>query len=683
MGRSFYKPTTETVTAGTYYHAASATWYSVIVRDGRYFQKQHQIGFDGNETSVLEKEIDYVVGSGNHSRTYLHRNADSHLIELPLAWYSEKGGYYAMNPGYDRPDHQGFRRQIQPDCMFCHSAYPRNDIAPEAIDCQRCHGPGQKHIDLARHAGTATAEIRAAVVNPARLTPQRQAEVCMQCHLETTSFPLPNSIVRYERGPFSFRPGEPIADFKLFFDKAEAKPSVPRLEIASAAFQLNQSACVLKSGDKLTCATCHNPHDVKHGAAATQRYSQICRDCHAAPVAQLAFAGKHTASPDCTSCHMPKTRTEDAIHVVMTDHHIQRPHTSGDLLAEISERPAGITGAYRGAVNLYYPAALPKPEDELYLATAQVIESSNLTAGIARLSAAIEKYTPAAPEHYLQLADALRNADRCNEALPVYEEARKRDPNSLPVAQKTALCLQSTAQRPRAAAVLREALSIHGSDAPAWVQLGLVLLNLSSTKDAVAAFQKAIELDPELPEAWNSLGGVLIETGPAAEAERALRSAVRFQPNYAEAHNNLGTLFSRTNRFSEAQFHYEAALRYKPDYNFARYNYGVALARAGRLTEAQTQLETVLRNDPAAADSHQVLGVVLANQGQPDLALQHYKEAARLRPEFARANLSAGQVLAGTGKSDEALPYLRKAAESADRDASAEARKILESLNRR
>ena len=38
-------------------------------------------------------------------------------------------------------------------------------------------------------------------------------EVCTQCHLETTSAPLPNAIRRFDRGPFSYRPGEPLSAF--------------------------------------------------------------------------------------------------------------------------------------------------------------------------------------------------------------------------------------------------------------------------------------------------------------------------------------------------------------------------------------------------------------------------------------------------------------------------------------
>ena len=47
------------------------------------------------------------------------------LQQLPLGWYAEKGGYWAMNPGYDRPEYQGSTRVIHYECMFCHNAYPR------------------------------------------------------------------------------------------------------------------------------------------------------------------------------------------------------------------------------------------------------------------------------------------------------------------------------------------------------------------------------------------------------------------------------------------------------------------------------------------------------------------------------------------------------------------------------
>ena len=105
--------------------------------------------------------------------------------------------------------------------MFCHNAYPKipagherlGDLPvydaelPQGIDCQRCHGPGQRHINVASVPGAKPEAIRAAIVNPARLNGDLQMDVCAQCHLKTTEFRLPHAIKRYDRADFSYRPG--------------------------------------------------------------------------------------------------------------------------------------------------------------------------------------------------------------------------------------------------------------------------------------------------------------------------------------------------------------------------------------------------------------------------------------------------------------------------------------------
>jgi hypothetical protein len=168
MGRSFSAAHKAGMWEGlsgrpSYYHQPSGRYYTMIERGGRYFQRRYQLTPEGAETNVVEKEIHFVMGSGNHARTYLHRTADGKLLELPLAWYAEGGGHWAMNPGYDRLDHPAFRRAIPDDCMFCHNSYPNLEpgsrshgasavfpsALPEGIGCERCHGPGGDHAKAA------------------------------------------------------------------------------------------------------------------------------------------------------------------------------------------------------------------------------------------------------------------------------------------------------------------------------------------------------------------------------------------------------------------------------------------------------------------------------------------------------------------------------------------------------
>jgi predicted CXXCH cytochrome family protein len=683
MARSFYRPAFgNTIVNGktvTFYHKASESYFTMLERDGRFYQGRYQTGFDGKETNRIEKEIDYVIGSGNHVRTYLHRTSRNTLVELPLAWYAEKGGYWAMNAGYDRSDHAGFSRNVSYGCIFCHNGIAEipsgssdpgaepvfPERLPEGIDCQRCHGPGSRHVQTAQTPGAKLEKIREAIVNPARLSSERQLELCMQCHLETTSSRLPASIVRFERGPFSYQPGEPLADFMLHFDQVPGKGRDDKFEIAGAAYRLRQSACFQKSAGELRCTTCHNQHDIPHGEAAAQHYTEVCRQCHNAPFNKLVASGKHPQASACIECHMPRRRTDDAVHVVMTDHYIQRRKPARDLLSPILERLETDDNAYHGEVVLYYPQKLPNGRDnELYTAVAQVSQNSNLNEGIRDLTAAIEKYRPERVEYYLQLGDALKNNGRIAAAIPLYEEAVRRQPDSALALQRLGFSLRSTGQLARAAAILKRALEVSPADAAAWHQLGLDYLAQGLRSDAITAFEKAISLDPDMSEASNSLGGVWLESGDLSRAVSAFREAIRIQPDYAEARSNLGNALSSAGSFAEARYQFEAALRFKPNYAAARYNYGVALVRVSRFDEAQRQVEAALRSDPGIAEAHDLLGNLLMARGKVQSALDQYQEAVRIRPDYGRAQLDIGEALADSGDAAKAIPHLQKAAES-------------------
>jgi predicted CXXCH cytochrome family protein len=582
--------------------------------------------------------------------------------------------------------------------MFCHNANPLippgheqpfappvySGALPEGIDCQRCHGPGSRHVQLAATSGAKREDIRNAIVNPSRLSAERQMEACMVCHLETTSFPLPNAIQRYERGPFSYRPGEPMAAFILNFDHAPGTGREDKFEIVNAAYRLRRSACFLKSSGKMLCTTCHNPHDIPRGEEAARHYTAVCRQCHASAFDKQVEAGKHTRATACVDCHMPKRRTEDVVHVAATDHYIQRRKPAGDLLAERPERQEAGANAYRGPVVLYYPETLPHtPENDLDLAVAQVKQSSNLSEGIARLTAAIQKYSPGRAEYYLELAEALQNNGQLATALPVYREAVRRNPKFAVGLQKLGTALRRSGQYAESVQVLKQSLTAAPDVALTWHELGLTYRALGRAVDAVAAISKAVQLDPDLPEAHNNLGIIWFGRGEQVRAEAAFREAIRIRPDYADAHGNLANLLSAAGNFGEARDQFETALRLRPADAATRYNYAMLLGRTGHFEEAQQQLEASLRADPKFADSHELLGDLLMASKQAQSAASHYREALRINPESGRAHLGLGTALVAAGDVDGALPHLQKAAAGPDSAIRQQAAELLRQLGKR
>jgi predicted CXXCH cytochrome family protein len=649
MGRSFYPTTPGQFPDKPYYHEPSDSYFAMLVRDGRVYQRRWQLDPAGKETNVDEKSVDFVMGSGNHAKTYLHLTPRGALQQLPLGWYAEQGGLLAMNPGYDRPDYPGSTRAISYECMACHNGYAKIPAAnreegaearylaplPIGIDCQRCHGDAKEHIATSG---------RAAVVNPAKLAPDRAMEVCMQCHLETSSRLLPHSILKHGRAPFSYTPGQPLSDFMATFDRAAGENRA--VEVAGGAYRFRKSLCFTKSAGKMSCTTCHNPHDVPRGPAAVAHYNQVCADCH---------ADSHRKAENCVGCHMPKTRTDDAVHIVITDHRIQRGPAAAGLTAEKAETHETPATSYRGPVVPYYPVKA----EPLYEAVAQTRDGSNLQAGLPRLASLMAQQKPARAGFWVDLGEAYRASGDTTGAARAFEEALARSPESSVILLKLGNLWIEARQWTKAEAVLRRATVRVPNDGLAWGLLGWTLWQQEKRAEGRAALEKALRLEPEVPELRNYLGGLLAGAGDRAGAVREFREAVRLSPGIAEWRANLAGMLASVGEIPEARYQFEQALRFKPEYAQGRFDYARLLAAIGEMAEAEKNAKLAVESDAANAGAHELWGALMAARHDYDGAQRELELAVKLAPGFGKAQYELGMVLYSKGETAAAIEHLR------------------------
>jgi hypothetical protein len=521
MGRSFYRAdpvvAIEDFGAPDFLHAPTGRYYRVFIADGRYRFTRYRLASDGTKIDEFATDIDWIMGSGNHSRVYMYQTADGALFQLPLAWYSQTTSW-AMAPGFETDVHQGISRMVQARCMGCHNAYPEvpegSDRAghdtlyptdlPEGIGCQRCHGPGADHSGLALSGLAEGAALKAAIVNPGDLEPDLLYSVCYGCHMQPTV--SINGQLRLGRGHFGFRPGQPIGAFIAQMEIEDAlRIKADRFDINHHPYRLEQSTCFTESDGALGCLTCHDPHVKRRPEERASHYRAACLSCHETDADGLPrLAGSTVVHPaitpedDCTSCHMPERRTQDVTEVWMTDHRITRFPPPGDLLARIAKRQAEVL-----AVSVFDPSEDLGATEELMLKLSAINDYNGGKADYATdaLLDLLQHEPQVSYEPWLVALDGLANQRRWAEAVPIAEQALRRGPDVPEIVNTAALAFYLTGDKPRGLSMLRD----------------------------------LVTRDPLLVDARYNLARLILAEGDAATARTEVEEVIRLRHNHWRA----------------------------------------------------------------------------------------------------------------------------------------------------
>lgn len=542
MARAFFRPRPATdiedFSAAPFFHAPSRQSFQIVRRGEALVFRRWQADEAGRPVHVFETEVDWILGSGGHSRTYLYRTPGGEMFQLPLAWYSQIRSW-GMAPGYDRPDHDGILRLVRRECLFCHNAYPDvpaesdahngphlfPESLPEGIGCQRCHGPGVEHVWLASGGMAPAAEIRAAIFNSGRLPRNRQDDVCMTCHLQP-SVTLPG-LRRFGRNDFSYRAGEPLDDYLVQVDVEEdGQHPDERFEINHHAYRLRQSRCFLESGGGVGCLICHDPHRVIPAERMAVRVKNACLGCH------TKLPADHIANAGCASCHMPRRRTQDVVQVVMTDHRIQRGPGGLELLAPRAERDPVLTGIK------ILSGMPPGPLAEVYRASAAVRSGGGAEA-VVYLERKLAEAKPSEPDPWFDLAQGQIRLRRFQEAEATLSALLERRPNDLLALEWLALARAAQGKIDEAIELTRRSLATGSNRVEVEYNLGRLLAARGLNLEAEEHLKKAVSLRPNLAAGWFRLGEVQAAQGRKEEALASYRRALEADPNHAAARKAL------------------------------------------------------------------------------------------------------------------------------------------------
>ncbi|HEU4996366.1 MAG TPA: multiheme c-type cytochrome, partial [Gemmatimonadaceae bacterium] len=236
-----------------------------------------------------------VVGGGHMfgggTQAFVTPNEDGTVRLLPFEWSRQAGAWFCNTSSRSGRGWARITRETRleecgdwppvrvlgdnarfANCQSCHASQATlvlDSVARRyttrmtslAINCESCHGPGRRHIEIIERIATAggqpnrTADIGMASL--ATFEKDASLRVCYQCHSVKDQlrdgFLSGDTLARY----YSTR-------FPLLGDR----PLFPDGRVRTFAYQEGHqySDCYLNGG--MTCTSCHDPHDQKYRTVA-------------------------------------------------------------------------------------------------------------------------------------------------------------------------------------------------------------------------------------------------------------------------------------------------------------------------------------------------------------------------------------------------------------------------------
>jgi Flp pilus assembly protein TadD len=536
-GRSFHLPSPDNIIenfkATPVYDKYSDLNYQAFWRGPEMYMAEFRL--QGQDTVHYRAEkVEYVIGSGNQTRSYLYET-NGYFYEMPLTWYVGKK-IWDLSPGYEKGANSGFNRTIGQNCMECHNSdvhFVPNSVnkftsVGMGMSCEKCHGPGEAHVKLMTAGSKESIHkgIDLSIVNPAKLPVQLQFDVCRQCHLEGLTVPKAGKDV------LNFRPGMALAGFADVFVPVSNLQS-PEFGFASHAERLQQSACFIKSGEKLTCNTCHNPHKTLKGNPVSF-YNEKCLSCHQQKNLPEDHRTLKVDETNCVKCHMPKSGTTDIPHVSSTDHFIRkRPETQpitvskNKLVSFKSFTTKGdLTASDRSQVlanMIYFEQYEQKPE-------------------------------------YLQRITSFQKSLNLNEQIKLAyleKSGPKLDWNSLKPAEITdpfsAFYLSQLYRNEtqKAIAFAEKSTQLAPANLDFRFQLAELYDAFGQKQQAEENYKKVLELQPLYKKALLNLGFLYAENGDRQNAMLLTEKAILADPNYTRAYENRINLYLQAGQYDK------------------------------------------------------------------------------------------------------------------------------------
>ncbi|PLW70989.1 HEAT repeat domain-containing protein [Pseudohalioglobus lutimaris] len=661
---------------------------SRFFRDGDRFM----VRTDGEDGKLTDFEVAYVFGV-YPLQQYLLPLSRGRLQALSISWDSRpqsEGGqrWFHLYPDepidFKDPLHwTGPYQNWNTRCAECHSTDLQKNYTRESrsfnttykeidVSCEACHGPGSKHLELARtdsldgaHGGGFPTDLaqRGEWVFPegehiARraqpLASRAQIDNCARCHSRRGTLGdyhygadlLDTHRLSMLQSPLYHYDGQILDEVYVYGSFVQSK--------------MHQAGVV--------CSNCHEPHSAELRAPG----NAICAQCHRPEVYDSPdhhFHPLESAGASCADCHMPETTymvvdprrdhsmripRPDLSVVIGTPNACNQCHTDQDAQWAVDAlRDKGVIFRDTGT---HFSRAFERLDrgDASGVPTLAQLANDTATAPIWRATAMEALGQVGGREATQTMAALLYDDDPIIRTSTVrsldFVSLQQRfqlltpliDDEILAVRMEVALALaevpldqiqQADADKLRKLFSEYTTVMAQHADMPSvLMQLGLFQANRGDLPAAESNYREALLINPQLIGAYLNLADLLRAQSRDAQARDLLLQAMNIAPENGNILHALGLLETRSGESERALDYLRSAAELETRGMRHRFVYAIALHDLGNPRQALTELNKLHRAFPREEQVLLAMANYSAELGDRQRARSYTQQLLKLSP---------------------------------------------------
>ena len=682
-------PTPETVLGN--FNDATFTYNGVTTRFYREGEL-YKVRTDGEDGKLTDFTVKYVFGV-YPLQQYLLPLSRGRLQALSIAWDArpaDEGGqrWYHLYPDetidYQDPLHwTGHYQNWNSRCAECHSTDLEKNYNAETrafnttyeeidVGCEACHGPGEKHLELAASKqlkGAANGGFPTALAQRGEWTfapdatiarrsqpldSRAQVDSCGRCHSRRGTLGeyhygadlLATHRLALPQAPLYYHDGQILDEVYVYGSFLQSK--------------MHQAGVV--------CSNCHEPHSL----ALRAPDNGVCAQCHLPQEYDTQAHHHHPTDSGgalCANCHMPETtymgvdpRRDHSMRIPRPDLSVamgtpnacNQCHTDRDAQWAVTAlRGWGVHFRDTGSHIARAFQRFDQGDRSVVPALAQ-LANDPAAAPIWRATA-LEAVAQGGGREAIQAVTSVLYDDD-----PILRASAVRSLNFLPLNQRYQL-LQPLIDdevgtvrmevavslagvpldqlSPEQAQQLRELFDwylgiqrLHADMPETQLQVGIFQLSRGEVQQAEASYREALSLNPQLVPAALNLADVLRAQGRDKEAREVLLKVLDFAPDSGDTLHALGLLETRAGNTEQALEYFQQSANLETMGSRHRFVYAIALHDTGNPREAVIQLQALLRQLPRDEEVLLALANYNAELGERERAQAYARTLTQIAP---------------------------------------------------